>query len=152
MIKDVLLEVFVLCITFMCYDPFDLVFMYGAKYGSNFDILYMDILLFQYCYNRQVARYEQRNAGRGQVAGNHASCKQRGSMGRQRKAGTSRLTGDHTFSVISVLEAHKERWIKVECLASECNLLLIMLSLQENYPCRKEVPVVHLRHDSSDLS
>ena len=49
------------------------------------------------CCSRQVARYERRKGGRGQVAGNHASCKQRGSLGRQRKAGTSRLTGNHTF-------------------------------------------------------
>ena len=34
------------------------------------------------------------------VAGNHASCKQWGSMGRQRKAGSSRLTGNHTFWVM----------------------------------------------------
>ena len=60
-------------------------------------------------YSRQVARYEQRNGGRGQVAGNHAPCKQWGSIGRQRKAGTSRLTGNHTFQVISVRVADKER-------------------------------------------
>ena len=61
------------------------------------------------CYSRQVAKYEQRNGGRGQVAGNHASCKQRGFMGRQRKSGTGRLKGNHTFWAISVLEADKER-------------------------------------------
>ena len=49
------------------------------------------------CYNRQVARYQQRKGGKGQVAGNCTSCKQRGSMGKQRKAGTPRLTGNHTF-------------------------------------------------------
>lgn len=35
MIKDVLLEVFVLCITFMSYDSFDLILVYGAKDGST---------------------------------------------------------------------------------------------------------------------
>ena len=34
------------------------------------------------CYSRQIAQYEQRNGGRGQVAGNHASCKQWRSSGR----------------------------------------------------------------------
>ena len=43
--------------------------MYDAKYGSRFDLLPMDILLFQYGYSRQVARYEQRNAGKGQPGG-----------------------------------------------------------------------------------
>ena len=31
------------------------------------------------------------------MAGNHASCKHQESLGRQREAGTSRLTGNHTF-------------------------------------------------------
>ena len=53
----------------MSYYPFDLAFMYDAKYGSRFDLLPMDILLFQYGYSRQVTRYEQRNAGKGQPGG-----------------------------------------------------------------------------------
>ena len=71
-----------------------------------------------YCYSRQVARYEQRIGGRGQVAGNYTACKQRGSTGKQRKAGTSRLTGNHTFWVMSILEADKERWGKagISCI------------------------------------
>ena len=52
--------------------------------------------------------------GRGQVAGKHASCKQRGSMGRQRKVGTSRLTGNHTFWGRSVLEVDRlDMWVRL---------------------------------------
>ena len=51
------------------------------------------------CYSRQVARYEQRNGGRGQVAGNQASCKPQGSIDRQRKAGTFRMTGNWMIRV-----------------------------------------------------
>lgn len=68
--------------------------------------------------SRQIARYEQRKGGRGQVAGNHAPCKQQGSMGRQSKAGISRSTGNHTPGVISVLEADKEMWERWESPAS----------------------------------
>lgn len=44
----------------------------------------------------------------GRVAENHASCKQWGSMGEQRKAGTFRMTGNHKIWVISALEAKKD--------------------------------------------
>ena len=39
----------------------------------------------------------RRNVGQGQGAGNYASCKHQGSISRQRKVGTSRLTGNHPF-------------------------------------------------------
>ena len=65
----------------MSYYPFDLAFMYVAK----FDFLHMDILLFQYGYSRQVAGYKQRNAGKGQVARNHTSCKYWGSMHKEKQ-------------------------------------------------------------------
>ena len=83
MIKDVFLEI--LFYIFMSYYPFDLAFMYDAKYRSKFDLLHMDILLFPYGYSRQVARYEQRKAGKGQVARNHTSCKYWGSMGKEKQ-------------------------------------------------------------------
>ena len=35
------------------------------------------------------------------MAGNYVSCKQRGSIDRRKKAGTFRLTGNHTFGVIT---------------------------------------------------
>ena len=57
-------------------------------------------------------------------------CKQQEDLGKQRKAGTSRLTGNHTFWVIRFSEAHKERWGKAESPAAQGNPLLIMLSLQ----------------------
>ena len=38
--------------------------------------------------------------------------KKQGSVGRQRKAGTFRLTGNHTFWVIRTQAADKERWGK----------------------------------------
>ena len=69
----------------------------------------------QYCSSRQIAMHVQRKGGGiGQVVGNHTSCKQWGSMGRQRKVGTSRLTENHTFWVIRVLEADKKRWEKAQ--------------------------------------
>ena len=43
------------------------------------------------------------------MAGNHASCKQQRSISGQRKAETFRLI-NHTFSVIRVPVAGKERW------------------------------------------
>ena len=61
------------------------------------------------CYSRQVAKYEQRNGGRGQVAGNRASCKPQGSTDRQRKAGTFRMTGNW---MIRVPVVDKKRWGK----------------------------------------
>ena len=42
----------------------------------------------------QVARYEQTNGDRDQVAGNHAACKQQGSIGRENKAEIFRLIGN----------------------------------------------------------
>ena len=51
------------------------------------------------------ARYEQRKVG----MGNHAACKQQGSLSRQRKSGTLRQTGNHTFWKISVLETDKRK-------------------------------------------
>ena len=71
------------------------------------------IVAASYCYNRQVTRDEKRNGRKDQVAGNHTSCKKQGSIGRQTKAETSRLTGNHTFWVISVQVADKEKWGKV---------------------------------------
>lgn len=65
----------------------------------------------------------------GQMAGKHASYKQQVSMGRQRKAGTSRLTGNQCFWGMSVLGGgqrkvgkgiHLQR-LKVAC----CSLCLI---------------------------
>lgn len=66
---------------------------------------------------RQIARYEQRKRGTGHMAVNY-TYKQRGSMGKQRKAGTSNLTGYHIFWVINVLEAGKEGWkmARVSCV------------------------------------
>lgn len=46
-----------------------------------------------------------RERGWGQMAGNHTSCKQQGSVGRHRKAGTSGCTENLHFGVTSVLEA-----------------------------------------------
>ena len=57
-------------------------------------------------------------------------CKQQEDLGKQRKAGTPRLTGNHTFWVIRFPEADKERWGKAESPAAQGNPLLIMLSLQ----------------------
>ena len=62
----------------------------------------------------QVSRREQRNRGRGQVTGDHTSWKQLGARGRQRRVGTSGLTWNHAFWVISVLETGKESWRKTE--------------------------------------
>lgn len=42
------------------------------------------------------------------MAGNQALGKEQRSVGRQRKTGTSRLTGNCTFSVVSVLKADRE--------------------------------------------
>ena len=55
--------------------------------------------------------YECRNRGRGQVAGNHTSCKQWGLWADKGKR-TSKLTRNYTFWVLSALEADKERWGK----------------------------------------
>ena len=71
------------------------------------------IVAASYCYNRQVTRDEKRIGRKDQVAGNHTSCKQLGSMGRQRKARTSRLTGNHILWEISVLGIDKEMQRKV---------------------------------------
>ena len=49
-----------------------------------------------------VVRYGEKNGGRGQVSGNYTSCKKLGPIGRQRKAGTSTLTGNHILGVIRV--------------------------------------------------
>ena len=46
---------------------------------------------------KQTAIYEQRKWGSGQMAENHTSCNQPEPLDRQRKAGTSRLTGNHMF-------------------------------------------------------
>lgn len=64
--------------------------------------------------SRQVYRQEQRKRGRGQVTGDHTSWKQLGATGRQKRVGTSGLTRNHTFWVISVLETGKESWRKTE--------------------------------------
>ena len=45
---------------------------------------------------RQLDMSKERR-GTGQMAGNHISSEHRGSLGKQRKAGTSRLTGNHIF-------------------------------------------------------
>ena len=66
---------------------------------------------------------EQRHGNRVQVTGNHTSSKQRGSTGRQRNAETSRLTDNF-------LEADKEGQERQESPALQCNLVIIVLSLQ----------------------
>ena len=58
----------------------------------------------------QVARYEQRKGGTGQMAGTTHLVNS--GVFEQTKEGTSRLTGNHTAGVISVLEANKEGWGK----------------------------------------
>ena len=75
-------------------------------------------------YSRQVARYKQRNGGRGQVAGNHVSCKPQGSIERQRKAGTFRMTGNW---MIRVPVADKKGGERQESPESKCNLFLIVI-------------------------
>ena len=67
--------------------------------------------------------YEQRKGARDPLAGNHIDTE---------KTGTSRLTGNHRFGVINVLEANKERWGKVGISVWECNLLLTMPSSQQS--------------------
>lgn len=42
------------------------------------------------------------------------------------------MTGNHSFGVISVLEADKESGRRQESPAFKCNLWLIVLSLQES--------------------
>ena len=76
------------------------------------------------CYSRQVAKYEQRNGGRGQVAGNRASCTPQGSTDRQRKAGTFRMTGNWMIRVPVVDKKGGERQESPE---SKCKLFLIVL-------------------------
>ena len=63
----------------------------------------------------------------GQMAGNH-TMQIAESMGRQKKAGTSRLIRYHMLWAIRSLEADKDDK-KQESPASEYNLLLIMPSL-----------------------
>ena len=65
------------------------------------------------------------------MAGSQASCKQQGSIVRQRKAGTFRPAGNYTFWVIRVWVADKESWGRRESPVSNCNLLLIVLSLDK---------------------
>jgi len=59
-------------------------------------------------------RYEQRKGrATGQVAGNHTSYKQQGTMGRQRKAGTTRVRRHHAFGG-DKCPGGKERWGKAQ--------------------------------------
>lgn len=48
------------------------------------------------------------------MTGDHTSWKQLGATGRQRRVGTSGLTRNHAFWVISVLETGKESWRNTE--------------------------------------
>ena len=83
------------------------------------------------CYSRQVARYEQRKAGTGQVAGNHASCKQWGVHGRTQKSRNPQTVRKrHILGWEVSWRQTKKGGARQESPASECNLLLIMLSLQ----------------------
>ena len=66
----------------------------------------------------------ERAGGTGQVAGNHASCKEQVCMGRQ--AALSRLTGNHTCWKVDKNKGKKRR----ESPASRCNMFLIMFLLQ----------------------
>lgn len=72
-----------------------------------------------FCYSRQVVRCEQRNGGRGQDPGNHRSCKQRESIGRQRKARISRLTRNKKPQIFGdKCPSNKENWGKtvISCI------------------------------------
>ena len=75
-------------------------------------------------------RYEQRKGDMAQVAENHTSYRQLGSLGRQRKAGIFRVTGNHTFwGDKSLGVRQKKGGERQESPASAYNLLLIMLLL-----------------------
>ena len=54
-------------------------------------------VFFSSCYSKQIARYEQRKGSMGPYGRKPHIMQTAGFMGRQRKAGTSRLSGNHTF-------------------------------------------------------
>ena len=75
---------------------------------------------------QQADRHEQGrgHGARGQETTHHANSGVHG----QRKAGTSRLIGNHIFWG-DKCPGDKERWKRAPSPASECNLLLIIPSL-----------------------
>ena len=81
------------------------------------------------CYSKQVARCEQRTGGRGQVARTHASCKQQGCQGRQEKEPPDWQETTPSGRQVSWKQT-KKGGERLEFPVSECNLLLIKLSLQ----------------------
>ena len=73
-------------------------------------------------YRMQTTRCEHRR-GQGQVAGNHASCKQPGPRADREKQGPPDWQETTHFRVISALEGDKERWKKgrnLQCLNVTC--------------------------------
>ena len=92
------------------------------------------------CYSRQIAKYEQIRGAWGQVAGNQASCKQRGPWANRPRA--SRLTGNHIFRGAKCSGSRQRK------VGKGVNLQLPNVSCCSLYPHYNKISLSDERHPS----